>query len=544
MKNQNLKKVISAVICTALAASMMCSCGNESGTRKKNTTPVSTVNAVPDAADLGLDDLAKLTSTQELSYSITSSLAKSYKTVGDCNPISSNLFFADPTSVEYNGRLYVYGTCDTEQFIKNGKKGDNGYGGIDSLSCFSTDDMVNWTYHGDIKVNFLCSWAGVSWAPSIVSRPTESGETEFFLYFTLGGGGIGVIKANSPLGPWTDPLGHPLISGDTAELKDDPICWVFDPGVVIDDDGVGWIAFGGGDPQQPGETGMNTRNCRIARLGEDMVSLDSKIAVIEAPYHFEANELNYIDGKFYLTYCSNWQPREEWSDEYSPYEMPQMCTMCYMVSDDPLKTDSWEYKGEYLMNPTYYGLSFSNNHTHLQEFGGKYYLFYQNVSLLDNMHLNGASGYRSMNVDTLEVDTKKSEFKMGTMTSKGVEQLKKLDPFKTNEGETANVTAGIEYKKVSKSMAAIGSDGSWTVVCGADFGKDGAKLFAARVMGEGIIEIRLDDKDSAAVGAIQFSSAEDYSTVYCELSEAITGEHDVYLVFGGNEITLDQWQFK
>ena len=193
MKNINLKKAFSAIICAAMAASMLCGCGNESGKGKKNAEPIVTVNAVPEAADLGLDDLAKLTSTQELSYSITSSLAKSNKTVGDCNPISSNLFFADPTSVEYNGRLYVYGTCDTEQFIKNGRKGDNGYGGIDSLSCFSTDDMVNWTYHGDIKVNYLCSWAGVSWAPSIVSRPTESGETEFFLYFTLGGGGIGVI---------------------------------------------------------------------------------------------------------------------------------------------------------------------------------------------------------------------------------------------------------------------------------------------------------------------------------------------------------------
>ena len=113
MKKENLKKVISAALCAALAASMLCGCGDESATRKKNTEPIVTVNAVPEAADLGLDDLAKLTSTQDLSYSITSSLAKSYKTVGDCNPISSNLFFADPTAVEYNGRLYVYGTCDT-----------------------------------------------------------------------------------------------------------------------------------------------------------------------------------------------------------------------------------------------------------------------------------------------------------------------------------------------------------------------------------------------------------------------------------------------
>ena len=37
------------------------------------------------------------------------------------------IFVADPTSVEYNGRLYVYGTNDTQQLDSVGKDGKNTY---------------------------------------------------------------------------------------------------------------------------------------------------------------------------------------------------------------------------------------------------------------------------------------------------------------------------------------------------------------------------------------------------------------------------------
>ena len=58
--------------------------------------------------------------------------ATNYKGVGNGNPISGSVFCADPTALDYEGRLYVYGSNDHQQFIKNGKKGDNGYGDIKS----------------------------------------------------------------------------------------------------------------------------------------------------------------------------------------------------------------------------------------------------------------------------------------------------------------------------------------------------------------------------------------------------------------------------
>ena len=102
--------------------------------------------------------------------------AESYKKAGLGNPISASVFCADPTAVEYNGRLYVYGTNDHQQFLVNGKKGSNDYGAIKSLVVFSTDDMVNWTFHGTINAGQICNgWIAASWAPSICYRELEDG---------------------------------------------------------------------------------------------------------------------------------------------------------------------------------------------------------------------------------------------------------------------------------------------------------------------------------------------------------------------------------
>ena len=57
-------------------------------------------------------------------------LATEFKSTSNGNPISGSVFCADPTALEYNGRLYVYGSNDHQEFIANGKKGDNSYGNI------------------------------------------------------------------------------------------------------------------------------------------------------------------------------------------------------------------------------------------------------------------------------------------------------------------------------------------------------------------------------------------------------------------------------
>lgn len=484
-----------------------------------------------------------MTPSADLGFTVGDKLTKAYKGMEENNPISSDVFFADPTSVEYNGRLYIYGTNDSQQYDALGGFGSNGYGSINTLVCYSTEDMSNFRYECTIPVCEIATWAGCSWAPSIVAREESDGKTHFYLYFANSGANVGVLTSTSPTGPWKDPVGGPLVHNGMKELKDDPVSWCFDPGVCIDDNGVGWIAIGGGEPAHPDENGMRTGNCRLAKLGKDMVSIDSDFVKVPTYFHFEANELNYIGGKYVLTYCSNYADRSMFPVTLG--KEPQTCSMCYMVSDDPLNADSWQWGGEYLTNPNQHGYPFSNNHSHLHKFGDKYYLLYQNVSLLENMNkLSSADGFRSIGIDFCEVDEKNVVIKSASMTDKGVPQIKKLDALALQEAETVHVAAGVTYyynQDIESVIVTNIGNGDWLGLTDVDFA-GGANTFAARVRGKGIIEIRLDDVESEAVGSIQFDTGEEFAVISGDLPKNISGTHDLYLVFGGSFV-FDKWQF-
>jgi len=171
-------KKLPAILFAAAAAMVMCSCGDA------DISSVTMEGEKIKSASKGV----KITAVTD---NIT-------KTTG--NPLISNIFCADPTAVEYEGRLYVYGTNDQQQYEAVGAEGSNTYEHIKSLVMLSTDDMVNWTYHGTIDVGEISPWAIASWAPSVVSRVEEDGKTHFYLYYSNSGWGVGVLTADSPTG--------------------------------------------------------------------------------------------------------------------------------------------------------------------------------------------------------------------------------------------------------------------------------------------------------------------------------------------------------
>ena len=496
--------------------------------------------------------------------------ATNYKTTGYGNPISPCVFCADPTALDYNGRLYVYGTNDTQQYLKNGKKNSNGYGDIKSLVIFSTDDMINWTFHGTIDVGKLCSSWGwrfaASWAPSVTWRTTSEGKDEFFLYFANSGGSIGVLKADSPTGPWRSPLNKPMIDGDTPGVK--PCNWIFDPGVVIDDNGTGYIAFGGGDPQPTGSK-LWPGNSRIAKLKPSMTAIDGSAVKMPAPYLFEASELNMMNGRFVYTYNTSWSDRNDWNkfEKRNGQPAPSSCSMCYMVSDMPLEPDSWEYRGEYVPNEGSFniGSDWGNNHTHLHKYQDKYYLFYhgnvleksmKNAGVMDN----SASGYRSLCVDQIDVNEDTQTIRKITMTQKGVSPIKPLDPYQLHQAETMASCGGISYEDFknttsASSVSTLGNDasknlyikmaaGSWTAVRNVDFGQTGAKSLVVRAKGTGTVEIRTG-RNSQPLARMEFSSTEmkDH-VVSIDPSVFKDTKTFVFIVFTQAEnVQFDSWQF-
>ncbi len=508
------------------------------------TTTEATTTAVTEkeTSSKGEFSLAKsVFKSEDLGLSISKTLKRAYKDKTDTNPISSEIFFADPTAVEYEGRLYVYGTYDTAQFEANGGKGDNSYGAIGSLACYSTADMVNWQYEGEIKVTEIATWAGCSWAPSIVSRVEDDGKTHFYLYFCNSGAGVGVLHSTSPTGPWDDPKGSAIVSYWHPSVQNDPIVWCFDPGVVIDDNGDAWLAFGGGGGGENGHSHIYTGNSRIVKLKDDMYTMDGTPMVVDVPYHFEANELNYVNGTYIWSYCTNWDERDEWPSDLKG-SAPDKCVMAYMTTKTPNDPDSWEYQGVYLKNPTGYGYSFSNNHTHIHKFGSKWYVLYQNVLLLSNMRIDGAGGYRSVGVNTIEMDEKTGILSKGKMSDAGVTQIKYVNAFDVNEAECFKLSAGITHKKYNNGMTVkVTENGSYLMVNGVSF-KGGAEAFAAIVKGEGIIEVRVDSVSSEAVGTLQFDTDGKFKAIYCDLTEKLDDSHSIYLVFNG-KFEIDKWEF-
>ena len=463
-------------------------------------------------------------------------LARAYKSSENGNPISGQIYCADPTAVEYEGRLYVYGTNDHQQYDAVGEDGKNSYEKIKSLVVFSTEDMINWTYHGTINVGEIAPWIYTSWAPSIVSRVEDDGLTHFYLYFSNSGAGVGVITSTDPVTGWSDPLGHPLVSHATDGLGDCPN--PFDPGAVIDDDGIGWLSFGAGTAQ--GGNDYMTGAARIAKLGADMISIE-EIAEIPDFYHFEASELNYINGTYLYTYNTSWVERSIWKNESVP--APSACSMAYMTSKTPLDPKSWEYRGHYFLNPGESGESYSNNHTHVHKYKGKYYVFYHTLALQDAKDIHG--GFRSLSVEELKLNEKSLEIELTGASKSGAKQIEKLDPYCAHAGAEMSTGAGIAFAETVGQLCRVSPKsecaGAWTGLKGVKL--SGGKGLYATVSGKGRIELRVGSADGETAAAIDFECDEP-TTHHADIDVKLSGTKDIYFVFSDADIVLYAWEMQ
>ena len=433
------------------------------------------------------------------------------------NPLLDFHYVADPTAIEYNGRLYVYGTNDHQQYESGTPT--NSYEAINSLVVISTDDMVNWTYHGLIDTKAVAPWIMASWAPSIISKPQADGSTLFSLYFSNSGTGSGVIQSTSPLGPWESPLNQNLTGG-------------FDPGAVIDANGDGWLAYGTGESY-------------IVKLGDDLHTVAEGPIKLTAPYYFEVNELNYIGGKYVHTYNNDWSSHEPWI--YGG-EKPTSCSMNYFTTTTPLDADSWMYGANYFKNTGENGMNYGNNHTHLHKYQGKWYLFYQSNDLEPSLGTNG--GFRSLFVDEIEVDEEDVIISECIPTFTGVSAIKNLDPYTQQYAATCAATLGIVFEQADGNGHTVAKVGSPNMTAEAptegiievrnvDF-STGLGSLKMLIKGSGSISLRLDNKNGADLLTIS-STGDSWNTMTANYDGAVAGVHTVFFVLTGS-VLFDTWQ--
>ena len=468
-------------------------------------------------------------------------------------PLFQTKYTADPSPMVVGDTLFLYTSHDAspEDIPDPNERNSAGFFMYDWL-LWSTTDMVNWTEHGAVASLKEFSWRSRdngAWAIQTVER-----NGKYYLYAPLHGHGIGVLVADSPYGPFKDPLGQPLVW--QKEHWDD-----IDPTVYTDDDGQAYMYWG-------------NPHVYYTKLNTDMVSTQGDIYVLNpkdgvmrpvkeegakinlrAPWSEKATWAvkNYQEGpwlykrngKYYLSYATTCCPE----------------ALGYAMSDSP--TGPWEWKN-YIMSPTQRD---RGNHPGICDFKGHSYVFGQNYDL---MHLETFVHHERRSVSAQEITYNAD----GTiqeipywLDQQPMKQLQWLNPYRRVEAETMNwgfglksAKMGIENTGVIKDMPeSTGkrnmyifdlNDGEYIRLRGVDFGQKGAKSFAinAAAAGSANVVLRLDSQDGPVIGtaAITSTGSVDKYKSFSAKVKGATDVHDLYLCFDKTQgdVRLDYWMFK
>lgn len=428
------------------------------------------------------------------------------------NPIVQTAYTADPAPMVYNGRMYLYTSHDEDEstwFTMNDWK------------LYSTEDMVNWTDHGTVLSYKTFGWAqGDAWAMQCVER-----DGKFYAYVPVtmkgGRGAIGVAVADSPYGPFHDPLGKPLVSSGKGDI---------DPTVMIDDDGQAYLYWG-------------NPFCYYVKLNEDMISYSGDIAAVpmteeafgrregnipERPTLYEEAPWLYKRGGWYYLL---------WAGGPIPEHLG------YSISQSP--TGPWKYAGTLM--PTEGG-SFTN-HPGIIDYKGSTYLFYHNGAL------PGGSGFtRSVCADkvTFNGDGTIRQMKMTDGIQEG---LLPLNPYRKTEAETMAYSEWMKSDANNEVGVFVNAmhDGAYTKVKGVDFGSEGAAKVTVRIgttHHSGVtMEVRADGIQGTLLATLDvpMTGGDDRWALVTADVAGIKGVHDLYFVCKGNKpgrlMYFDYWMF-
>ena len=416
-------------------------------------------------------------------------------------PVVQTRFTADPAPVVIGDEVYLYTTHDED--------GASGFQMFDWL-LYTSKDLVNWTDHGAVaSLDDFTYYDGKNgaWAEQVIER-----NGKYYMYCPIHGHGIGVLVADSPVGPFKDVLGEPLVW--QKEHWDD-----IDPTVLIDDDGQAYMYWG-------------NPTLYSVKLNEDMISLAGPI--VKHPKIEDYQEGPWIwkhAGKYYLAFASTCCPEG----------------IGYAMAEGP--EGPWQYKG-HIMDHT---VRTRGNHPGIIEYKGKSYVFGLNY---DIMHLKtfAHAEQRSVSMAEMHYNADGTIQEVPYFLDNVVEQVGTLDPYKRVEAETIAWGYGLKTEKYGKIGNMIVTDvnpGETLTLRGVDLGK-GAKtisFMAASEIDGGTIMMTVDSDSGNQIfyGIVNVKNTKGKFKKMKAKVAAVSGVHDLTFQFLGPDsdlMKLDWWQLK
>ncbi|HSH93615.1 MAG TPA: family 43 glycosylhydrolase, partial [Roseimicrobium sp.] len=339
---------------------------------------------------------------------------------------------------------------------------------------------------------------------------------------------IGVLVADNPFGPYTDPLGKPLIGGQYDSI---------DPTVYIDDNGQAYLAWG-------------NPNLWSVKLNKDMISYDTSVGengIIRHPMTVKAlgerTPPNKDRGTSYEEGPWLYKHKNLYYLFFAAGPIPEHLA----YSTGPTPEGPWTYGGVIMAPPKN---SFTI-HAGVVDYKGKTYLVYHNGAL------PGGDGFkRSVCIEELKFNPDGS-VPLVPPTNEGPAPVGTLDPYKRVEAETIAWSSGVKIEPSSAGGQAVRNihDGDYIRVNNVNFGTTGARAFMASLSstatGQGAtggkIEIRLGKLDGQLIGTLAVSgTGGEWKQQFTRISGA-SGIHDLFFVFHGaageDLFKFDYWQF-
>ena len=421
-------------------------------------------------------------------------------------PLVQTKYTADPAPYVHGDTIYLYTTHDEDDA--------EGFKMKDWLLYTSTD-MVNWQDHGAVASLKDFPWYkgdNGAWAECVVER-----NGKWYMYCPIHGNGIGVLVADSPFGPFKDPIGKPLV-WRTEHWSD------IDPSVWIDNDGRAYMYWG-------------NPHTYCVELNEDMISTKGDIMTMDKIEDYQEGPWMWKRGDwYYLAFASTCCPEG----------------IGYAMSKSP--TGPWEHKG-HIMDHT---PRTRGNHPGIIEFKGKWYCFGLTYDLFRLESSRHAERRCCMAAEmTYNADGTIKE--LPYFQDCKLEQVGTFNPFRRVEAETMAWGYGLKTTRENPSgpwnptlFVTDIDDGEYILVKGVDFGKGANELLAScsSQMFGGRMEIRLDATDGWKAGEIDILNTKfKYETFRTRLTKC-EGVHDVYFVFKSNSMqkknlfNFDWWEAK